>query len=89
MIFARFPESLRFNLSAAEVTVPARGKALVPTDLSIAIPEGTYARVGKLAAGLDDEMLFLDYCLFSFLFVPQVFDEMLIRFLQRRGLVWR
>jgi dUTPase len=27
--------------------VPARGKALVPTDLSIAIPEGTYARVGE------------------------------------------
>ncbi|KAB1220575.1 Deoxyuridine 5'-triphosphate nucleotidohydrolase [Morella rubra] len=31
--------------SAAEVKVPARGKAMVPTDLSIAIPEGTYARV--------------------------------------------
>lgn len=31
--------------SAAEAIVPARGKALVPTDLSIAIPEGTYARV--------------------------------------------
>ncbi|KAM0852381.1 hypothetical protein ACQ4PT_051800 [Festuca glaucescens] len=31
--------------SAVEMTVPARGKALVATDLSIAIPEGTYARV--------------------------------------------
>ncbi|GJN23792.1 hypothetical protein PR202_gb11471 [Eleusine coracana subsp. coracana] len=31
--------------SAAEMVVPARGKALVPTDLSIAIPEGTYARI--------------------------------------------
>jgi len=31
--------------SAVEATVPARGKALVGTDLSIAIPEGTYARV--------------------------------------------
>ncbi|XP_071695289.1 deoxyuridine 5'-triphosphate nucleotidohydrolase-like [Rutidosis leptorrhynchoides] len=31
--------------SAIETKVPARGKALVPTDLSIAIPEGTYARV--------------------------------------------
>ncbi|KAH9758673.1 Deoxyuridine 5'-triphosphate nucleotidohydrolase [Citrus sinensis] len=31
--------------SAAETKVPARGKALVPTDLSIAIPEGTYARI--------------------------------------------
>ncbi|KAJ8622850.1 hypothetical protein MRB53_031379 [Persea americana] len=31
--------------SATAVTVPARGKALVPTDLSIGIPEGTYARI--------------------------------------------
>ncbi|KAF5187597.1 Deoxyuridine 5'-triphosphate nucleotidohydrolase [Thalictrum thalictroides] len=31
--------------SATEIKVPARGKALIPTDLSIAIPQGTYARV--------------------------------------------
>ncbi|XP_073127023.1 deoxyuridine 5'-triphosphate nucleotidohydrolase [Henckelia pumila] len=31
--------------SAADVKVPARGKAMIPTDLSIAIPEGTYARI--------------------------------------------
>ncbi|KAD5507839.1 hypothetical protein E3N88_15542 [Mikania micrantha] len=31
--------------SAIETKVPARGKALVPTDLSIAVPEGTYARI--------------------------------------------
>ncbi|KAF8681750.1 hypothetical protein HU200_045187 [Digitaria exilis] len=31
--------------SAVEMVVPARGNALVPTDLSIAIPEGTYARI--------------------------------------------
>lgn len=31
--------------SAHDYVVPARGKALVQTDLSIAIPEGTYARV--------------------------------------------
>ncbi|XP_028778344.1 deoxyuridine 5'-triphosphate nucleotidohydrolase [Neltuma alba] len=31
--------------SAVETKVPARGKALVATDLSIAIPEGTYARI--------------------------------------------
>lgn len=31
--------------SASSCVVPARGKALVPTDLSIAIPEGTYARI--------------------------------------------
>nr|GFA34559.1 deoxyuridine 5'-triphosphate nucleotidohydrolase [Tanacetum cinerariifolium] len=29
--------------SAVEAKVPARGKALVPTDLSIAVPQGTYA----------------------------------------------
>lgn len=33
--------------SAYDTKVPARGKALVKTELSIAIPEGTYARVGK------------------------------------------
>lgn len=41
------PLSAGYDLSsAAETKVPARGKALVPTDLSIAIPEGTYARIG-------------------------------------------
>lgn len=34
-------------ISATSTKVPARGKALVPTDLSIAIPEGTYARIGN------------------------------------------
>ncbi|KAL9667721.1 hypothetical protein QQ045_002085 [Rhodiola kirilowii] len=38
--------SVGYDLSSAvETKIPARGKALVPTDLSIAIPEGTYARV--------------------------------------------
>ncbi len=31
--------------SAKAVVVPARGKAIVPTDLSITVPEGTYGRV--------------------------------------------
>jgi len=31
--------------SAKDVLVPARGKALCPTDLSVALPEGTYGRV--------------------------------------------
>jgi dUTP pyrophosphatase len=31
--------------SAEQSVVPARGKALVKTDISIAIPEGTYARI--------------------------------------------
>lgn len=35
-----------YDLSAAhECMVPARGKALVKTDVSVAIPEGTYARI--------------------------------------------
>ena len=41
MIFA-------YRRSATETKVPARGKTLVPTDLSISIPEGTYARVGNV-----------------------------------------
>ncbi|CAA3024773.1 deoxyuridine 5 -triphosphate nucleotidohydrolase [Olea europaea subsp. europaea] len=40
------PLSAGYDLSSAtETKVPARGKALIPTDLSIAIPEGTYARI--------------------------------------------
>ncbi|KAL1311569.1 hypothetical protein AAFC00_001687 [Neodothiora populina] len=31
--------------SAQETTVPARGKAVVDTDISVAVPEGTYGRV--------------------------------------------
>ena len=35
-----------YDLSSAEDTViPARGKGLVKTDLAIAVPENTYARV--------------------------------------------
>ena len=33
------------NCSAAAVVIPARGKAVVPTDLAIACPSGTYARI--------------------------------------------
>ncbi|XP_031477336.1 deoxyuridine 5'-triphosphate nucleotidohydrolase [Nymphaea colorata] len=40
------PLAAGYDLSSAVATsVPARGKALVATDLSIAIPEGTYARI--------------------------------------------
>ncbi|KAK3231593.1 hypothetical protein Dsin_003474 [Dipteronia sinensis] len=40
------PLAAGYDLSSAtETKVPARGKALVPTDLSIAISVGTYARV--------------------------------------------
>ncbi len=40
------PQSAGFDLSSAEKTkVPAGGRAIVKTDLSIACPEGTYARI--------------------------------------------
>ncbi|VYS59593.1 unnamed protein product [Arabidopsis thaliana] len=40
------PLSAGYDLSSAvDSKVPARGKALIPTDLSIAVPEGTYARI--------------------------------------------
>ncbi|XP_047317510.1 deoxyuridine 5'-triphosphate nucleotidohydrolase-like [Impatiens glandulifera] len=40
------PLSAGYDLSSAvEMKVPARGKALVPTDLSFAIPEETYGRI--------------------------------------------
>ncbi|GFP92673.1 deoxyuridine 5'-triphosphate nucleotidohydrolase [Phtheirospermum japonicum] len=40
------PLSAGYDLSSAtETKVPARGKALIPTDLSVAIPQGTYARI--------------------------------------------
>lgn len=36
-----------FDLSSAyDITVPAKGKALIKTDIAIAIPENTYARIG-------------------------------------------
>ncbi|CAO3589662.1 unnamed protein product [Absidia cylindrospora] len=31
--------------SAADVVIPAEGKVIVPTDISIAVPEGCYGRV--------------------------------------------
>jgi len=40
------PGSAGYDLSSAyDYVVPARGKELVKTDLSIALPEGTYGRV--------------------------------------------
>lgn len=39
-----------YDLSSAyDLVVPARGKALVKTDLEMAIPEGCYGRVGERA----------------------------------------
>ena len=43
------PFAAGFDLSSAYAcVVPARGKALVKTDLAIAIPLNTYARIGNL-----------------------------------------
>ena len=40
------PLAAGFDLSASEDrTIPAGGRALVPTDISIACPQGTYARI--------------------------------------------
>lgn len=33
--------------SAYDVSIPARGKAIVKTDLSIAVPPDCYGRIGK------------------------------------------
>jgi len=33
--------------SSEETTIPARGKGLVKTGISIAVPSGNYGRVGK------------------------------------------
>ncbi|KAL3745187.1 hypothetical protein ACJRO7_014318 [Eucalyptus globulus] len=41
-VLLRASSSVLVEKSAAEMKVPARGEVLVPTDLSIAIPKGTY-----------------------------------------------
>ena len=33
------------TISAADTVIPAQGKVIVPTDISIAVPEGCYGRV--------------------------------------------
>lgn len=43
---------LLIYVSASEAKVPARGKALINTDLSIAVPPGTYARIGNSACSI-------------------------------------
>lgn len=40
------------TLSAQDTVIPAQGKALVKTGLSIAIPINTYARIGKMCSTL-------------------------------------
>jgi len=71
--------------SATEIKVPARGKALVPTDLSIAIPEGTYARVGESSLSIS-RFLFVGVFFFFWLF-----NEMSLcgSVAPRSGLAWK
>jgi dUTP pyrophosphatase len=71
--------------SATEIKVPARGKALVPTDLSIAIPEGTYARVGESSLSIS-RFLFVGFFFFFWLF-----NEMSLcgSVAPRSGLAWK
>jgi dUTP pyrophosphatase len=33
------------RISAKNMVIPAKGKAIVPTDIAIAVPSGTYGRV--------------------------------------------
>lgn len=44
-------------ISAETKKVPARGKAMISTDLAIAVPEGTYGRVAP-RSGLGESPLF-------------------------------
>ena len=68
--------SAGYDLSSAENTiVPARGKALVKTDLSISIPENTYARIAPR------------FYLFNFLFFFLVCSYTLV--ISRSGLAWK
>lgn len=61
------PLSAGYDLySAEETVVPARGKALIDSGLSIAVPEGTYGRVAP-RSGLG--MLTHELILCSF-FIP-------------------
>lgn len=59
-----------FDLSSAyDYVIPARGKALVKTDIAIAIPEGTYARVGK--CDLASIYYICDFCPYCCFYTPQ------------------
>ncbi|XVE69904.1 hypothetical protein DITRI_Ditri10aG0028700 [Diplodiscus trichospermus] len=80
------PLAAGYDLSSATDTkVPARGKALIPIDLSIAIPEGTYGRVGI-------KSLTIFYLIFTLVQFDRLVESIkilgLFFWVQRRGLVW-
>jgi len=46
LLFALFNTNIGYDLSSNEAkTVPAKGKALITTGISVAIPEGNYGRI--------------------------------------------
>ena len=53
-------ESLSSCCSAYSLTIAAEGKALVKTDIAVAIPAGHYGRVGALQQRMKEEKL---YCM--------------------------
>ena len=40
------PHHMTIAYSAENLTIPAEGKALVKTDIAMAIPDGCYGRIG-------------------------------------------
>jgi hypothetical protein len=55
-----------YDLSAAkDVIVPAHGKALVPTDLAIKVPDDCYGRVGMFdSESIDSALAILTFLIF-------------------------
>jgi len=43
---------MKIVYSAQNLTIPAEGKALVKTDIALAIPDGCYGRIGQLMSYL-------------------------------------
>ncbi|KAB5569881.1 hypothetical protein DKX38_003674 [Salix brachista] len=79
------PLSAGYDLSSVSAAkVPARGKALIPTDLSIAIPEGTYARIGK-SQPLYFNVIYARFAYGLILFLKLGFVDLA----PRSGLTWK
>ena len=64
---------LRVSLSAKDICILAEGKALVPTDIAVAIPEGCYGRVGKWASLSLSLSLSLSIYIYIYIFTSLVF----------------
>lgn len=55
--------------SAEDKTIPAHGKALIDTQISIAVPPGTYGRVAP-RSGLGRLLIYLQFLLSECLQLP-------------------